>query len=238
MQKLVMVYLLFALLATLILPIRASVTIQTSIDQNVHVVFDFVNVNSTVYEEIKRESSLDRSTIPKTIVDKLKQRNLTHVAYYDPTLTFNDSGKSIHVTFYLSGLDVLNFTFSKATMAKVYYVRTDWRKFHLNVTTRFSLNFTKYFGTPVAQWQKINYTDSEKKMHPAYYYNYTGPSPFDPLCYFILPITGTNVRAVKDTIIFEVPPSLEDRLLNSPFLVVGAIIVVNIAIFLYRRVRK
>jgi len=238
MKKLVVVYLLLALLATLILPLRASVTIQASIDQNVHVVFDFVNVNSTVYEQIKHEPSLDRSTIPKTIVDNLKQRNLTHVAYYDPVLIFNDSDKSIHVTFYLSGLDILNFTFSKVTMAKVYHVRTDWRKFHLNVTTRFSLNFTEYFGTPIAQWQKINYTGFENKMHPAYYYNYTGPSPFDPRCYFILPTTATNVQAVMDTIIFEVPPPLEDLLLNSPFLIVGALIVVNIAVFLYRRVRK
>jgi len=238
MKKLVVVYLLLALLATLILPVRASVTIQASIDQNVHVVFDFINVNSTVYEEIKHGPSLDRSTIPKTIVDNLKKLNLTHVAYYDPMLTFNDADKSIHATFYLSGLDILNFTFSKAMMAKVYYVRTDWRKFYLNVTSRFSLNFTKYFDTPLAQWQKINYTDFENKTHPAYYYNYAGPSPFEPRCYFILPTTATNVRAVKDTIVFEVPPSLEDLLLNSPFWIVGALIVANIALFLYRRVRK
>jgi len=238
MKKLVVAYLLLVLLVTLISPVQASITIKATIDQSIHVVFDFENINSTIYEEIKREPLLDRSTIPKTIVDNLKQRNLTHVACYDPTLTFNDSDKSIHATFYLFGLDVLNFTFSKETMAKVYYVRTDWRKFHLNVTTRFSLNFTEYFGTPVAQWQKIDYTDSENKTHPAYYYNYTGPSPFDSQCYFILPTTATNVRAVRDTIIFEVPPPLEDLLLNSPFLIIGALIVVNIAVFLYRRVRK
>jgi hypothetical protein len=236
MKKSIVACLLFILFTTIIPPAHASVTIQATIDQGIQVALDFKNIDSTVYEEVRRESLFNRSTIPQAIVNNLKQRNLTRVAYHDSELVFNDLKKSVHATFYLSGLDILNFTF--AAMTRVYYVRTEWRKFHLNLTDLFSLNFTEYFGTPIAQWQRINYTDPENKVHPAYFYNYTGPSPFDPLCYFILPTTATNVRAIEDTIIFEAPAPLEDTLLNSPFLILGALIVVNIAALVYRRLRK
>lgn len=239
MKKSIVACLLFVLFTTMIPPDHASVTIQAVIDENIHVVFNFENINSTIYADIKQHKpSLDHSTIPQIIVKNLKQRNLTHVEYYDSQLVFDDLDRSIHATFYLSGSDVFNFTVNKAMVVRVYHVRTDWRRFHVNLTDRFSLNFTEYFGTPVAKWQKINYTDPQNRVHPAYFYNYTGPSPFDPLCYFILPTTATNVRAVGDTIIFEATASLEDTLLNSPFLILGALIVVNIAAFAYRRLRK
>lgn len=236
MKKSIVACLLFILFASMIPPDHASVTIQATIDQGIHVALNFKNINSTVYEEFRREPLLNRSTIPQAILNNLKQRNLTRVAYHGSELVFNDLNKSVHATFHLSGLDILNFTFT--AMTRVFYVRTEWRKFNIDLTEPFSLNFTEYFGTPVAKWRKFNYTDTENRVHPAYFYNYTGPSPFDPLCYFILPTTATNVRAIGDTIIFEAPASLEDALLNSPFLILGAIIVANIAAFAYRRLRK
>jgi len=117
-------------------------------------------------------------------------------------------------------------------MAKVYHVRTDWRKFQVNLTSGFSLNFTEYFGEPVENWPRINYT-LNAKTHPAYYYNFT-----DSKCYFILPAAATNVQVVGDVITFELPLSFGDSLLNSPFLILGALLVVVIAFSLYRKVRK
>jgi len=111
-------------------------------------------------------------------------------------------------------------------------MRTDWRNFHINITDEFSLDFTEYFGKPVSQWNFENMT------RPTYYYNYTGSSSFDPSCYFILPAAATNVQAVEDTIIFDLPMPFEDSLLNSPFLILGALIVVIIAFSLYRKVKK
>jgi len=235
-KKSIVACFLLILFITIIPPDHASLTMQATIDQSIHVALDFENINSTVYEEVRREPLLNRSTIPQAIVDNLKQRNLTRVAYHDSELVFNDLNKSVHATFYLSGSDILNFTLT--AMTRTYRVRTDWRKFYVNLTNRFSLNFTEYFGTPIAQWKRINYTDLENRIRPAYFYNYTGPSPFDPLCYFILPTNAMNARVVEDTIIFEAPASLEDTLLNSPFLILGALILVNIAAFVYRRVKK
>lgn len=239
MKRLIVASFVFVLFSMLIASVHASVTIQAVLGQNVHVAFSFENINSTVYANIKQHKpTLDGSTIPQIIVETLKQRNLTNIEYYNSQLFFDDLDRSIHATFYMSGSDVLNFTVNKAMMVKVYNVRTDWRMFHVNLTDRFSLNFTEYFGTPMAKWERTNYTDPENRVHQVYFYNYTGLSSFDPLCYFILPTTATNVRVVEDMIIFEAPLSLEETLLNSPFLILGALIAVNVAAFIYRRVRK
>jgi len=242
MKKLALAHLLFfPLLVTLITPVCASVKIQAVIGQDVHVVFDFESINSTLYTEIVQQGVFNVSTIPQTIVKNLEERNLTDVTWgYDPEVEmFNDATKSIHVDFYLYGSDIVSLTSNKTTMNRIYNVRTDWRNFHVNLTNEFSLDFTEYFNEPVDEWQRINNYTLNAKKHPAYYYNFTDSNTFDPLFYFVLPATAINVHAVGDTIIFELPPSFEDSLLNSPFLILGAIIVLLIIVFsLYRKIRK
>jgi len=232
MRKLALAHLLFfLLLVTLITPAYASVKIQAVIDQNVHVVFDFENINDTIYWTIREEELITETTIPSIIQE---QKNLTNVNFFTEPVVFDDSTFSIHVAFYLAGSDILNFTVNTELMTRTYYVRTDWRNFHINITDEFSLDFAEYFGKPVVEeWtRQDNYTLNEKK-HPAYYHNFTGS-----LCYFILPAEATNIQPVKDTIIFDLPMPFEDSLLNSPFLILGALIVVIIAFSLYRKVRK
>ena len=239
MKKLALAhFLFFPLLVTLITPACASVKIQAVIDQDVHVVFDFENINSTLYNEIVQQGVFNVSTIPRTIVKNLEERNLTDVTWgYDPEVKmFNDATKSIYVDFYLYGSDIVSLTSNKTTMNRIYNVRTDWRKFQVSLTNEFPLDF-KNLDKPVAEWQRINYTLNDK-THPAYYYNFTESNTFNPLFYFVLPATAINVHAVGDTIIFELPPSFEDSLLNSPFLILGALIVVIIAFSLYRKIRK
>jgi len=72
-KKLIVAYLLFILFITIIPPAHASVTIQATIDESIHVALDFENINSTLYEEVRREPLLNRSTIPQAIVNNLKQ---------------------------------------------------------------------------------------------------------------------------------------------------------------------
>ena len=249
MKKLVGAPFLFiVLLFALITPAYSSVTMQAIIDQDVCVTLDFKNMNSTIYWTIYNESLITERTIPDIILENLRQQNLTHVDYYVPKpLAFNDSTLSLRVTFCLYGSDILNFTVNTKSMRKTYYVRTDWRKFQFNVTDGISLDSNEYFGPPISHhppsppsppWQITNYTDSEGKIHRAYFCNYTNSNSFDPLCYFILPTKASNIHAVNDTVIFELPPSFEDSMLNSPFLILGAIIFVIIASSLYRKVRK
>jgi len=233
MKKLATTYILLTLLITLITPVYASVKIQAKIAQNIQVVFSIENVNSTIYNEIKQNEQINITTIPKAIINNLKQQNLTRTRWgYDPEQQiFNDSRNSISVRFYLAGEDIINFTFNKTTMNRIYQVQTEWRKFQITLTHNFSLDFAQYFDTPIANW---TYSDSKKTYH----YEYTESDSFDPTCKFMLPTKATNVHAIKDTIIFEVPPLPEDILLSSPFLILGALIIVVIIAFIYRRLRK
>lgn len=234
MKKLATTHLLLVLLVTLIAPVHASVKMQATIGQNIRAVFIFENINSTIYNETKQnEQIFNVTTIPIAIVKNLEQQDLTRVRWgYDPEQQiFDDSTNSMRIEFYLAGSDIINFKFNRTTMNRIYSVQTGWRKFHVNLTHSFSLDFAKYFDTPVANW---TYSDSEK----AYYYESAELESFDPSCKFVLPAKATNVHAIEDTIIFEVPPLLEDILLNSPFLILGALIIVIIVAFLYRRLRK
>ena len=238
MKKVVCVHLLFLLLiVTLITSVHASVTVQAIIDQDSHVAFNLENINSTIYWTIKNEQLITESTIPNIILDNLEQQNLKQVDVYVQPIIFNDSTLSVYIAFSLTGSDILNMTVNTKSMTKTYHVRTDWRKFQVNLTNEISLDFAEYFGKPVEEWPRINYTLNEKR-HPAYYYNFTGSDTFDPLCYFILPAAAANVQAVEDIIIFDLPMPFEDSLLNSPFLILGALIVMIIAFSLYRKVRK
>jgi len=230
MKKLVGTLLLLLLLVTLATPVHASVTIQATIDRSINVVFILENINLIIYNEIKQTFNV--TTIPVAIIKNLKQQNLTRARWgYIQDVTFNDTAHSIRSEFYLAGSDIINFKFNKTTTARIYHVQTQWRKFHVNLTDNFSLGFAEYFDTPVANW---NYNDSEK----ACYYEHTEPDLTVSSCKFVLPPTATNVQRTEDTIIFEVPPLLGDVLLNSPFLILGALIVVVMFAFIYRRLRK
>jgi hypothetical protein len=235
MKKIAAASILLILFVALIMPVHASVTMEATIDQSIHVVLNFENVSSTIYNEIKQnKQSFNVTTIPLIIVNNLKQQGLTRVrSGYSQEIGFDDSTNSIHVEFFLAGSDIITFTFNKTTMVRLYQVRTEWRKFNINITENFPVDFAKYFGTPIVQWDRID-SESEK----AYYFEYTGLDSFTPSCKFVLPTTATNIHATGDTIFFETQPLLEDVLLNSPFLILGALITVIIIAFIYRRIRK
>lgn len=229
------------------LPVGASVTVRAAIDQSIYVTFEFGSLNSTICDKISDYYGppyylFNDTTFPQIAVDNLNRQGLTRVRYHSPSLDFNHSARWMNATFYLSGWDILSFTYNKATMARIYQVRTDWRKFYISITdpqgdSILSLDFTKYFEKPVDQWKEANYTfKGETRL--TYYHNYTGTSPVDPLCLFMLPATATNVNRTGDVITYELPPALGDVLLNSPFLILGTLLTVNIIVFLYRRVRK
>ena len=231
--------LFFLLVATFTASVHASVTVQAIIDQDIQVAFDFQNINSTIYLKIKNENLLAESTLPNAIKEELEQRNLSRVDVFTQPIVFNDLSSSIYVAFSLTGSDILNSTVNTKHMTKTYHVRTDWRKFQVNITEGFSLDFAEYFGEPVERWRRINYTLNDE-THPAYCYNSTYSSTIDPTCYFILPATATNVQATEDLLTFQLPHAMSfgDSLLNSPFLILGALIIINVAFFLYRRIKK
>ena len=238
MKRLVCAHLLSLVLIIMLVPsVCASVTVQATVDQDVAVTFNLENINSTVYWTIKDEQLITESTIPNIILDNLEQQNLTDVDIYTQPAVFNDLETSIYLAFSLTGSDILDFTVSTKTMTKIYHLQTDWRKFQVNLTDDFSLDFNVYFGEPLERWQRINYT-LNAKTYPAYRYNSTDSSTLDAVCYFILPVSATNVQIAGDLLTFELSLSFADSLLNSPFLILVALIALNIAFFAYRKIRK
>jgi len=230
MKKPTVTYLLLILLVALVMPVHASVTMEAAIDQSIHVTLNFENVSSPIYNDIKQTFNI--TTIPLIIEKNLEEQDLTHVRWgYTQDVDFNDSTNSVHVKFFLSGSDIITSAFNETTMARRYQVRTEWRKFDADITENFSIDFNEYFGTQIADW---NYIDSEK----TYYNEYTELDAFTPSCKFVLPKTAINIDAVGDTIFFELSPLFEDVLLNSPFLIFGALITAIIIAFIYRKIRK
>ena len=243
MKRLAAVSLLCFVCVSLIIPVHASVTVEGLIEENIHVVFAIENINSTLYEKILEQKIFNNSTIPQAIETYFEAENLENARLdYDPTKEiFNNSTKSIRIEFYLSGSDIIDSTFSPTAMTETYNVKTEWRKVQVNLTDNFSLDFAEFFQNPVNEWQIISYTINGE-VHPTYLYNYTALTTFDPLCRFVLPTRAANVHAITDTIFFElpveVPVPFEDKLLNSPLLVLGVLIIVNIAMIAYRRIRR
>jgi hypothetical protein len=237
MRELAATSLLLVLFVTLVTPAYASMTIQATIDQNIHVIFDFQDVDSTIYNETIRQHLFNVSTIPRAIEKSLEQKDLKNAeCIYDPTQEiFDDSTRSIRVEFLLVGSDIIRTTINKTTTNKIYNVRTDWRKFHFNLTGNYTLDFDEYFGRPIAEWKFENKTTP---VH--YYYNHTSSIEFDPICYFTLPSRAINPHVAEDgdTLIFELPLPNVESLLSSPFLILVALIIVNLVAVLYRKIRR
>lgn len=228
-MKLNFVFALFTiLLAVSIVPVHASVSVTSTINDSIYVVYDVQNLNSTIYEEVKSNPKFNVSTIPITIVKNLENQGRKQVSWGlgpQADVSFDDATRSIHVSFYLWGSDVISSALNRTTMKRVYEIKTDWRKFQLNLADNFSIDFTQILATPVAEWQK---TDETTYMYESQ----------DVSFRFVLPQTATQVRANVDTITFEGGSlSFWDIFINSPFLILAVLIIVVIIALIYRRIR-
>lgn len=233
MKKSTLILALFALLSTMfVVPVYASVSINAFINDSIYVVYKLENLNSTIYDEVKTNGQFNISTIPSTIIKNLEDQGQNQVRWWlgPQTDIFNDANRTIIVSFYLGGSDIISFTVNRTTMKRTCQVKTDWRKFQLNLTSTLQINFTQYLAEPVEKWQKPNQTT---------YYIETRETGFlDVLSFNLaLPTTATNVQVQGDTITYDVPPYLEDIILNSPFPILIVLFVIIIIALIYRTVK-
>jgi len=233
MKKPVLVVICFTvLLLVSVAPVYASVSVESTVGDNISIIYNFENLDETIYNEAMANDQFNSSTIPKIIVENLKEQNLTHVNYGSQSITHDDATKTIRVSFYLNGSDIISSALNRTTMRKTYQVKTEWRNFQVNLTSSFSINFAHYFAEPVEKWQKLSQTTY------SYYIETHETGFFEALSFkFTLPATATNVQAQGDTITYEVPPNFEDTFLNSPFLILTVLILIIIVALIYRRVR-
>lgn len=230
MKKTVLVSVfLLVLIVVLVAPVHASVSVESTVEDNIYIVYNFENLDPTIYNETIANQQFSSSTIPQIILKNLEEQNLTNVNYGSQSITHDNATKTIRVSFYLNGSDIISFAMNRTTMRKTYQVKTEWRKFQVNLTNSFSIDFAQYFAEPVEKWQ-LNQT--------TYYYETHGTGFFDVLSFKLsLPATATNIQAQGDTITYEFPPYFEDIFLNSPFLILAVLILVIIVALIYRRVR-
>ena len=115
MKSITIVFVLFTVfLAVLVVPVHASVSVTSTIGDSVYVVYDFQNLNSTVYDEIKAIYQFNISTtISTAIVKNLEAQGQKQVqsSLGPETGEFDDVAKSIHVSFYIWDSDIITFEF-------------------------------------------------------------------------------------------------------------------------------
>jgi hypothetical protein len=207
---------------------NSSITMETTIAENVYVTFHFADIEPQLYAEIK-DQGFSVSTVPNAVEEEFVQQNFMNaeIIYDLNQEIFNDDTNSIILEFLLTGSDIVSYTLDKTDATRSFRVRTDWRKFQVSFAEDFSLNFEEHFGTPLTDWQQVNHIFEESIA-----------DPFEMTLQFILPENAQAIQAEEDTITFKVSLAFEDSVLNSPFLILGAILVANIIVVVYRKARK
>jgi len=226
------------LLVVLVAPVHASVSVESTVEDNVYVIYKFENLNSTIYNEVIANEQFNSSTIPQIIVKNLERQNLARVNYdFQPNM-YDDATRTVRVSFYLGGSDIISFTVNRTTLRRTYQVKTEWRKFQVNLTSSFPpIDFAQSFSEPVANWQKTNYTTGGS-THPTFYYETKSAGFLGTLSfYFILPTAASNIKVEGETITYEVPPYFEDVFLGSPFLILVALIIIIAIVLVYRIIK-
>jgi hypothetical protein len=142
---------------------------------------------------------------------------------------YDDANNAIHISFFLGGSDIISFKTNGTTMKRSYELNTEWRKFQISLTNDLTLNFAQYLDKQAADWQKTNAT--------SFYYENKETGTLDMTFSLALPTSASNIKVQGDTISYDMPPRLEDQLLGSPFLILGAIAVVLVIALIYRKIR-
>jgi hypothetical protein len=178
---------------------------------------------------------MNETTVPEAIWTNFVSKGhttLNALTFSDTSIPlFNDTRSSIRSTFHLSGLDIINSTVDKTAGIETFKMSTEWRKFHLNVTNWRAFNFEQSLAAPLNTWTKstidgvitFSFSNSTANMS----------------CAFKLPSYATNIFAVGESIVFDAPyePPWEDKLINSPVLILVGLAMLGGIILVYRKIR-
>lgn len=205
---------------------NAEVTVKVQVDDSLFVTYEFKNLDPAVYDQAYSGFTAER--IPQTIVANLEKANQT-VRWGLGSFKFDNTTHTILDSFFLGGTSIVSFTLNATTLRRIYEVKTEWRKFKVNLTDDYPVDFAQRLAEPVAEWQKLNAT--------AFYYESKETNAPDILFYLVLPASAIAVRAQLDSVLYEAQPYLEDQLLDSPFIILAALVIALIIILVYRKAR-
>ena len=95
MKSITIVFVLFTVfLAVLVVPVHASVSVTSTIGDSVYVVYDFQNLNSTVYDEIKAIYQFNISTTISTAIVKYLEAQGQKQVQSSPRLETGENSSS------------------------------------------------------------------------------------------------------------------------------------------------
>lgn len=227
MNKPVFAALFIVLTVFLVMPVRAEISVTVRPDDSLSVIYEFKNLDQSVYDEAKTRFAAD--TIPRIIAANMASENRT-VQWSVIDATFSDNTtRTIRNSFTLSGSGIISSSLNKTDLKQSHEVRTDWRKFKIDLTDSFSFDFNQYAAAPAEEWQKPNAT--------TFYLENRATGTLDLQFYIVLPASASEVHVVSNTIFYKMPGSLADQLLYSPFPVLAALAVALVIVLIYRRLR-
>lgn len=227
-MKMWLTVLVALLIASAIIPVHAETTINVTVDGALLITYEFKDLNQTVYDQARTQFTANK--VPEAIVSTLQQKNQTVQWGLPPEpLVFEDASRTIRSSFFLGGSRIVSLSIDKTQFKRTYEVKTDWRRFKVDLTDTYSIDFAQYVGTPVAEWKKPDET--------TFFFENPETEAEHVAFYIKVPASASGVRASGDTVFFDMPPTLEDQLLYSPFPVLAALAVILVIILLYRRVR-
>ena len=210
-----------------------SIAVETSLNQDFHVVFSFSNINATVYGNLESNALMNKDTLPAALYHGMVQKGLLKVEYYSQSISFNDTTDTIVTTFNLRGPSMVNSTIDRGTSVENFRMNTEWRKFYLNITEGFTSNFTRLLTKPLSSW--TNATENGVTG-----FHYSNIMDGVPISFALkLPSHASNVVTVEDTVTFDTPytPSVTDQFINSPSIILIAFAIAGMIIYFYRKVR-
>ena len=223
--------LLVLLSSALVAEALANAEVEALIDVgSISVRIELSDINATLMGKIANFSSaLNETTIPEAVVDAIGEG----VFYVEPSIALDEEARTINASFKLLGQALMDFEFNRTSMAKMYKVRTSWRKTDVeawyNKTLMIvRLNFSSFFKRPLRKWEHVR--DYELgpgdvrealllniTVRDALFENGTGRATWA----FVLPRGARFLRAVQEGeeefLVFEVPPGPLEILMASPF---------------------
>jgi len=231
MRKIACANLITILILSIVLPVNASITTEARVDDSIFITYNFENLDQTLYNQIEANTQFNITTIPETILKSMQQKDHDLISWWlgPETNIYDAANRAIQISFFLGGSDIISFTINGTTMKRTYQVKTEWRKFQVDLTGNFSVDFAEHLSKPVEEWQKTNAT--------TFYYENKQTGMLDMFFYLVLPASASSIRVQGDTIFYDTPPRFEDQLLNSPFLILGVLAVALVIVLIYRKAR-
>lgn len=217
----------------------SSMDVEAIVDDSISVRFSFMFQNVTLYEEIKNNPNFNVTTIPKALKTSLEARGFLDVqTLYDTSQQlFDDSQHSVTVVFKISGSSIQSASADRLAMKRLYTLRMHWRKFSFNFTDTVKVNLEEVFSQPVFKWENKT-SESRFSLN---YLNTQSVGEFHQARFSIsLPLGAKNIRFSEDgeRIFYELPFSFEDNFINSPLLILAAILFIVFLANLYRAIIK